>query len=84
MAKSRFYRNYGGSRRQVQSHLEELKQLQPHQNNNTKELENFANVLERPVITLNENHRKSHLEGGALYTAILQKIPERLLAQYYR
>ena len=33
---------------------------------------------------LKENDRKSDLEGGALHTTILEKIPERLLAQYYR
>ena len=36
------------------------------------------------MITLKENGRKSDLEGGTLHTMILEKIPERLLAQYYR
>ena len=31
---------------------------------------------------LKENDRKSDLEGGALHTTILEKIPERLLAHY--
>ena len=83
-AKARLFRKYGGSRRQVQSHIEELKKLQPIQDNNAKELETFADILERAVITLKENGRKSDLEGGALDTMILEKIPERLLAQYYR
>ena len=55
-AKARLFRNYGGSRRQIQSHLEELKKLQPIQDNNAKELETFADVLERAVITLKENN----------------------------
>ncbi|KAL9987285.1 hypothetical protein ACROYT_G001567 [Oculina patagonica] len=83
-AKSRLFRKYGGSRRQVQSHLEELKRLQPIQDNNAKQLETFADILERAVITLKENDRNSDLEGRALHTMILEKIPERLLAQYYR
>ena len=83
-AKSRLFRKYGGSRRQVQSHLEELKRLQSIQDNNAKQLETFADILERAVITLKENDRNSDLEGGALHTIILEKIPERLLAQYYR
>ena len=82
--KARLFRKYGGSRRQVQSHIEELKKLQPIQDSNAKELETFADILERAVITLKENGRKSDLEGGALHTIILEKIPERLLAQYYR
>ena len=55
-AKARLFRKYGGSRRQIQSHLEELKKLQPIQDNNAKELETFADVLERAVITLKENN----------------------------
>lgn len=83
-AKARLFRKYGGSRRQVQSHLEELRKLKPLRDNNAKELETFADVLERAVITLKENGRDSDLEGGTLHTMILEKIPERLLAQYYR
>ena len=55
-AKARLFRKYGGSRRQIQSHLEELKKLQPIQDNNAKEWETFADVLERAVITLKENN----------------------------
>ena len=55
-AKARLFRKYGGSRRQIQSHLEELKKLQPIQDNNAKELETFTDVLERAVITLKENN----------------------------
>ena len=51
-AKARLLRKYGGSRRQVQSHLKELKKLKPIRQNNAKELEIFADVLERAVITL--------------------------------
>ena len=55
-AKARLFRKYGGSRRQIQSHLEELKKLQPIQDNNAKELETFADVLQQAVITLKENN----------------------------
>lgn len=48
------------------------------------ELETFADVLERAVITLKENDSKSDLQSGVLHTMILEKIPEHLLAQYYR
>ena len=84
VAKARLVRKYGGSRRQVQTHLEELKKVKPLRDNNAKELETFADVLERAVITLKENGHGSDLEGGTLYTIILEKIPERLLTQYYR
>ncbi|CAB4024280.1 Hypothetical predicted protein, partial [Paramuricea clavata] len=83
-AKAHLVRKYGGSRRQVQSHLDELKKLKPLEENNPKELEKFADILERAVITLKENGRESDLESGILHTIILWKIPERLLPQYYR
>ena len=83
-AKARLFRKYGGSGRQVQSHLEELRKLKPLRDNNLKELETFADVLERAVITLKENGRESDLDSGTLHTMILEKIPERLLAHYYR
>ena len=66
--------------RQVQSHLEELRKLKPIRDNSAKELEMFADALERAVITLKENGRESDLKGGTLHTMILEKIPERLLA----
>jgi len=83
-AKARLFRKYGGSRRQVQSHLKERRKLKPIRDNSAKELEMFADVLERAVITLKENGRESDLKGGTHHTMILEKIPERLLAQYYR
>ena len=44
-AKAPLVRKYGGSRRQVQSYLEELKKLKPIEENNSKELERFADIL---------------------------------------
>ena len=47
-------------------------------------LEKFVDVFERAVINLKENDRQSDLKDGTLYTIILEKVPEKLLAQYYR
>ena len=79
-AKARLVRKYGGSRRQVQSQLDELKKLKQIEENNPKELEKLADILERAVITLKENGRESDLGSGTLRTIILGEIPERLLA----
>ena len=49
-----------------------------------KALEKIADALERAVVTLKENDRQSEYQDGTLYTIILEKIPEKLLAQYYR
>ena len=54
-AKSRLERKYGGSWRQVQGHLEELKKLKPLPEDRAKELEVFVDVLEWAVICLKEN-----------------------------
>ena len=83
-AKARLLRKYGGSRRQVQGHLEELKKVKTLREDDAKALEKFADVLERAVVNLMENDCQSDLKDGTLYTIILEKIPERLLAQYYR
>ena len=83
-AKARLVRKYGGTRRQVQSHLEELRSMKPLHENNAKEVETFVDVLERAVITLKDNGHKADLEGGTLYTIVVEKIPEVLLTQYYR
>ena len=83
-AKARLLRKYGGSRRQVQGHLEELKKMKTLREDDAKGLERFADTLERAVINLKENDRQSDLRDETLYTIILEKIPERLLALYYR
>ena len=83
-AKKRLVRKYGGNRRQIQSHLDELKRMKPLKEDGVKELEKFADTLERGVIKLHENGRKSDLEAGALYTILLEKIPGKLLSLYYR
>ncbi|CAB4002540.1 Hypothetical predicted protein, partial [Paramuricea clavata] len=67
-AKNRLIRKYGGVRRNVQA----------------KELERFADILERTVVTLKENKRESDLKAGTLYGIVLEKVPEMLLSQYYR
>ena len=84
--KARLLRKYGGSQRQVQGHLEELKKVKTLREDDAKALEKFADVLERAVVNLMENDRQSDLKDGTLYmyTIILEKITERLLAQYYR
>ena len=55
--------------------------MKPLQEENAKELEIFADVLERAVICLKENSRQADLEAGTLYTIVLEKIPEKLLSQ---
>lgn len=58
--------------------------MKPLKEDDAKELEKFEDTLERAVINLQENGRKSDLEAGTLYTILLEKIPGKLLSQYYR
>ena len=83
-AKARLNRKYGGNRRQVQAHIDELRKMKPINAENPRELEKFADLVERTVVTLKENKHTSDLEGGTLYAIVLEKIPQSLLSQYYR
>ncbi|XP_022794997.1 uncharacterized protein LOC111333608 [Stylophora pistillata] len=83
-AKARLNRKYGGNRRQVQAHIDELRRMKPLKAENPRELERFADLVERRVDTLKENKHTSDLEGGTLYAIVLEKIPQSLLSQYYR
>lgn len=83
-AKNRLIRKYGGVRRNVQAHLDELRRMRQISQGNPKELEKFADILERTVVTLKENKRESDLKAGTLYGIVLEKVPEMLLSQYYR
>lgn len=65
-AKARLLRKYGGSRRQVQGHLEELTKMNALREYDAKGLERFADALERAVINLKENDRQSDLRDGTL------------------
>ena len=58
--------------------------MKPIREENAKELEKFADMLERAVINLQENNRAAELEAGTLYTIILEKLREKLLSQYLR
>ena len=61
-AKKRLMRKYGGDRRNVQAHLDELRRMSQITEGNPKELERFADVLERTLVTLKENEQESDLK----------------------
>lgn len=82
-AKATLVRKYGGNRWEIQCHVEELLKTKPLREQNAKELETFADMLERAVINLQETNREADLEAGTINTIKLEKLPEKLLAQYY-
>ena len=82
--KARLNRKCGENRRQVQAHIDELRKIRPINADNPRELERFADIVERTVVSLKENKKFADLEGGTLYAIVLEKLPQALLSQYYR
>jgi len=60
-AKARLNQKYGGNRRQVQSHIDELRKMRPINADNPRELERFADIVERTVVSLKEKLIRSLL-----------------------
>ena len=72
--KARLNQKYGGNRRQVQAHLDELRKMMPINADNPRELERFTNIVERTVVSLKENNKFANLEGETLYAIVLEKL----------
>ena len=47
---ARLNRTYGGNRRQVQAHVDELRKMRPIYAKNPRELERFAEIVEGTVV----------------------------------
>ena len=47
---------------------------------NPRELERFANIIERTVVSLQENKKFADLEGGTLYAIVLENFLKLYLA----
>ena len=77
--KTSLNRKRGGSRRQVQAHVDGLRKMRPINADNPRELEIFADKVDRTVVSLKESKKFADLEGGTLYTIVLEK---RLQALY--
>ena len=84
VAKERLERKYGGRRRQIASNLEELENFRQIQIGNTRDLEEFSDLLEIAIINLTESGQDQELGNGCLYTMLQRKRPESMLARYHR
>ena len=75
-AKARLNQKYGGNRRQVQAHIDELHKMRPINADNPRELERFADIVERTVVSLKENRKFADLlEGDTFHAIVLEKLP---------
>ena len=79
-AKARLNRKYGGNMRQVQAHIDELRKMRPINADNSRELERFADIVERTVVSLKENKKFADLEGETLYAIVLENFLKLYLA----
>ena len=77
-------RKFGGKRRQIAIFLRELEEFEPIWDENAKDIEEFAELLDVAVINLKEAGRYQELGNGVLYKVLLRKLTESLLTQYQR
>ena len=83
-AKDRLERKFGGKRREIAIHLEDLDNFKPVRDGCSKDMEKFADLLDVLVVNLLESGRHDELGNGSLYVKLLKKLPETLLTQYNR
>ena len=82
-AKDRLDRKYGRKRRQIALHLEELEEFPQIRHGHTKDIEEFADLLDIAMINLQETGQHHELGVGSLYAKLQHKIPEAMLARYH-
>ena len=84
-AKERLERKFGGKRRQIALHLEELlENIKPLRPGNARALERLADLLDVTLVNLKEAGRHEELGSGSLYLILCKKLKEAMLAHYHR
>ena len=83
-AKERLERKFGGKRRQIALHLEELENFKPLRPGNARDLEKLPDLLDVTVVNLREAGRHDELGSGSLYLSLCKKLTEAMLAHYHR
>ena len=82
IAKKRLERKFGEKRQQISIYLEELQNLRPVIFGNSRDLEQFADILDITIINLKENGNCRELADGSLYLRLQKKLPQIMLTQY--
>lgn len=83
-AKERLDRKFGGERRQIMRFLENLESFSPLKNENAREIERFADLLDLAVLKLKELEHREDLADGSLYVRMMKKLPQTMLIRYNR
>ena len=68
----------------MEIYLEELENLRPVRFGNSRDLEQFEDILDITIINLKENENCGELGDGSLYLRLQKKLPEIILTQYQR
>ena len=84
IAKERSERKFGGKHLQMAIYLEELEKLRPVRFDNSRDVEQLADILDITIINLKENGNCEELEDGSFYLRLQKKLPEIMLTQYQR
>ena len=71
-------------RHQVAIYLEDLDNFRQVRPGNSKDLEQFADLLDIAIINLKETNQHHELGNGSLYAKLQRKLPQFLLASYRR
>ncbi|XP_065052042.1 uncharacterized protein LOC135681473 [Rhopilema esculentum] len=66
-AKDRLERKFGGKRREIAIHLEDMDNFKPVRDGCSKDIEKFADLLDVLVVNLLESGRHDELGNGSLY-----------------
>ena len=83
-AKEILERKFGGKRRQIALHLEELDKFKPIRLGYSRDIEKFADLLDVTVVNLKKAGRHDELGNGSLYLSLCKKRTEPMLVQYHR
>ena len=84
-AKERLERKFGGQRRQLALHMDDLDQFHPMKAGSPNEIDKLADILDLLVINLEEQGQNQELTGnGSLYCKSLKKLTEPMITNYKR
>ena len=83
-AKTRLDHKFGGDRRLIALHLEEIDNFRAMRDGNAREIEKFADIVDLLVHNLRETKRTTELGNGSLFVKLLRKMTEAMIANYNR
>ena len=83
-AKALLTRKYGGERRRVAIHLEEIEAMRPVRYGQPRELEHFADLLSIAVVNLKDSGRAAELAAGTFFYSLQRKLDQQIVARYHR